>query len=177
MSGEEELVTSTRFFDHIRVLYVFHLVTQLDKLFSPDLKNQKRSFAHLFKRLESRPWDQSIIDYLASKNGRWVDVRTIEATVDQIKVHITRNSSVARLVKDHRDTFTAHLDPDGSTPAPSLQELEVLFNLAARIYNAFQVGLTGRQLGFASDADAAIDSIVELLAEKERKWMIGEEEA
>jgi len=183
----EKQILKHGFFSHLYRQSRFTIIVQLCKIFDKN-SNQKRNFYKLFNRLSSEKFDKTILDilrengisnYLFRKRGN-LDEKDLKLhlfsnrddIINEIKsltYEIEIQKEIIEKIIILRDNYYAHFDPDSSLPPVSYDELEVLVNLAIKIYNIMYSRLYDVTLLFDHTTDWKVDYFIKILAKQKKE--------
>ncbi len=179
----EEKVLKHGFFSHCYRQSRFTIIVQLCKIFNKT-SNQKRNFYKLFNRLSIDKYDKTITDILKEnessnhafanwgnleRSGLFTNRVDIVNEINSLMSEIEIQKGIIERILVLRDGQYAHSDPDSRLPNVSNQELEILINLAIKIYNNLYGKFYDTTLVFAHTIDWKIDYPIKALAKIRRE--------
>lgn len=142
----EKIKTIENFIGHYAYLTYSYSSMCICKLF---VVKEKRSFIKLFNKLEKFEYDVELIELLKS-NAQNEDNQhlfnskeQVIKNINKLKSIINDKSEIILKVKDRRDTFYAHYDPDKKLPAETLKDLIEMKELAETVFQALYGGFLG----------------------------------
>ena len=168
----EKHVLKHGFFHYVYFQSRFTIVVQLCKIFDEN-DNQKRNFFKLFNKLSFDKYDESIIEILKMNevsNHLFAKRKDITNEINLLTKEIEIQKEIIDKIVFLRDKVYAHSDPDSNLPDVSNQELEVLIDLAIKIYNNLFYKFYTGTLMFEHTTDWKVDYPIKALAKlrKER---------
>lgn len=169
----EEQIKRHGFFQHHWYQLKFIMIVQLAKLFD-DSSNQRRNFHKLFNRLTNEKYDEEIETLLKSNSDQmftnvFKSRKEIEQTVDEMRSELKKQESVIEKVIEARDKVYAHRDPKATVKAVTSDELKLLIDLSAYIFNNTRGKLFNVHTEFKGTPDWDVDFVLREASENRKK--------
>lgn len=140
------------FLHHYVALAYSQCALTLSKLF---VEKEKRSFKKFLNKLQTHSYDQSLrnilqknrIDFLNGSDGEYdylfKNKSEIRSEIVKTSVLIDNSESIINKIRERRDSYYAHFDPEKvhKIEVESLEEIKKLLSLAEEIYNRYFQGI------------------------------------
>lgn len=166
----ERHILNHGFFSHFYLSSRFTIIVQLCKIFAKT-GNQKINLIKMFKRFKDESYDSDLNESILNNNLSYNSLNSKTIFIDKINsftVEIKKNDEIILKLITLRDKHYAHRDPSANLPNLKDFELELLIDLAIKIYNSLSLSLMNTTFMFDMNADWTIDYPIKILA-KNRK--------
>ncbi|MCF6132739.1 hypothetical protein [Flavobacterium wongokense] len=149
-SGEKIKVIDN-FIEHYAYLTYSYNSICIYKLFHI---NEKRSFLKLLNKLEHNQYDIELLNLLHKNNleeeseNLFTSKSQIIDTVKRLRILIGEKEELIIKIKNRRNTFYAHSDPEKKFPPETLGDLIEIKQLAVKLFQILYGGLFGSHYMF-----------------------------
>ncbi|AUD01844.1 AbiU2 domain-containing protein [Spirosoma pollinicola] len=160
------------FFQHHIYQLKFISVIQLSKLFSPK-KNEKRSFHRLCNKLETSEYGASLKELFESNQDKLTEEvkgkSEVVGLVVEVRSLLSSHNELINRVIALRDQVYAHIDKKSKTQYITMDEIEILVELANKVYNLIRLRIFFWQTRFEHIEDWSIDYVLLSMSENKKR--------